>query len=100
MFMNDRFSPSTPHAAAIFALQKHVLDHSQPGEDICHSVLKSFYVDNCLPSFTSVEAAKSLVDKLRRLLTKGGFNLKQWSSNELSTISHLPPEARSDGTEL
>lgn len=85
---------------AIFALQKHVLDHSQPREDVHHSVLKSFYVDNCLQSFTSVEEAKSLVDKLRSLLAEGGFDLRQWSSNHLSTINNLPPEARSDGTEL
>ncbi len=47
-----------------------------------------------------MEEAKSLVDKLRSLLAEGGFDLRQWSSNHLSTINNLPPEARSDGTEL
>ncbi|XP_026094149.1 uncharacterized protein LOC113066497 [Carassius auratus] len=94
------FGTTCSPCCAIFALQKHILDHSQPGEDVRHAVLKSFYVDNFLQSFTSVEAGKGLVDKLRSLLAEGGFDLRQWSSNQLSTISHLPPEARSDSTEL
>ncbi len=84
----------------VYALQKHVLDHSQPGEDVRHSVLKSFYVDNCLQSFTTTEEARSFVDKLGTLLANGGFELRQWSSNQPSTINHLPSELKSASTEL
>ncbi len=85
---------------AVFALQKHVLDHSQPGDDVRNSVLKSFYVDNCLQSFTSVEEAKCFVDRIRNLLADGGFELRQWSSNAPSTISHLSHDSISDSAEL
>lgn len=84
----------------MYALQKHVLDHSEPGEDVRHSVMKSFYVDNCLQSFTTTEEAKSFVDKIQTLLTDGGFELRQWSSNQPLTISHLPSELKSASVEL
>lgn len=77
-----------------------MLDNSQPGDDIHHSVLKSFYVDNCLQSFTSSEDAKQFVDRIKNVLADGGFELRQWSSNKLSTISHLPAEVISGSTEL
>lgn len=94
------FGTTCSPCCAVYALQQHVLDHSQPGEDVRHSVLRSFYVDNCLQSFTTTEEAKSFVDKIRILLADGGFELRQWSSNQPSTINHLPAELKSASTEL
>lgn len=94
------FGTTCSPCCAVYALQKHVLDHSKPEEDVRHSVLKSFYVDNCLQSFTTTEEAKSFVDKLRTLLADGGFELRQWSSNQPSTIKHLPSELKSASAEL
>ncbi len=94
------FGTTCSPCCAVFALQKHILDNSEPGDDIRNSVLKSFYVDNCLQSFTSVEEAKCFVDRSRNLLADGGFELRQWSSNAPSTISHLSHASISDSAEL
>ncbi|XP_026061422.1 uncharacterized protein LOC113045324 [Carassius auratus] len=94
------FGTTCSPCCAVFALQKHAIDHSQPGDDVRNSVLKSFYVDNCLQSFTSAEEAKCFVDRIRTLLADGGFELRQWSSNAPSTISHLPHDTISDSAEL
>ena len=32
----------------------------------------------------------ALVDKLRHLLAEGGFDLRQWASNDSSIINHQP----------
>ncbi|KAL7841401.1 hypothetical protein SRHO_G00250920 [Serrasalmus rhombeus] len=50
-------------------------------------------------SLPSAEEARKLIDKLRALLTRGGFELRQWSSNVQSVTSHLPIEARSGSSE-
>lgn len=76
------FSTTCSPCCAIFALQKHVLDHSNPGEDVCETVMQSFYVDNCLWTSATVVEAKVLVDKLQKLLDEGGFELRQWASNQ------------------
>lgn len=85
---------------ATFALQWHVIDHSSPDEDVGFSVERCFYVDNCLQSIPSVKEARQLLDKLRALLSSGGFEIRQWTSNVQSVVSHLPQKALSNNTEL
>ncbi|KAK7938472.1 hypothetical protein WMY93_001798 [Mugilogobius chulae] len=94
------FGTTCSPCCATFALQKHVFDHSQEGEDVRVTIEKSFYVDNCLQSIPTAEEAKHLVDKLKALLAAGGFDLRQWASNKPETIKHLPKEARSESSEL
>lgn len=64
------------------------------------NVLKAFYVDNCLQSFSTPAEAKQLIDSIRQLLAKGGFEIRQWASNYPEVIAHLPSEARSQGCDL
>lgn len=90
------FGTTCSPCCATFALQKHVFDHSQPGED----VWITFYVDNCRQSLPTVTEAQHLVDKLTALLANGGFELWQWATNVPETIRHLPREARSESSEL
>lgn len=94
------FGTTCSPCCATFALQKHVLDHSQPDDQVREVIEKSFYVDNCLYSLTTKDAAKELVDQLCSLLAEGGFELRQWASNCPSVIAHLPPESRSNSCEL
>ncbi|XP_035990994.1 uncharacterized protein LOC110367597 [Fundulus heteroclitus] len=94
------FGTTCSPCCATFALQKHVMDHSQPEEDVHVAINKSFYVDNCLQSLACPVAAKTLVDKLRHLLADGGFELRQWASNDPDVIQHLPPDLRSSSCEL
>lgn len=73
------FGTTCSPCCATYALQQHVIDHSQEGDDIRFSVEKCFYVDNCLQSLRTKEEAKLLVDKLRELLAGAGFELCQWA---------------------
>ena len=94
------FGTTCSPCCATFALQRHVMNHSHPGDDVGYTVEQCFYVNNCLQSLPSPEEAKQLIDKLRALLSSGGFDLRQWMSNEPSVVSHLPKEARSNCIEL
>ncbi|KAJ8286056.1 hypothetical protein GJAV_G00034060 [Gymnothorax javanicus] len=80
--------------------QRHTKDNSQPDDEVRTSVERCFYVDNCLQSLPSTDAARDLVDKLRTLLSSAGFVLRQWASNVPSVISHLPEDTRSHSAEL
>ncbi|XP_026032619.1 uncharacterized protein LOC113027212 [Astatotilapia calliptera] len=51
-------------------------------------------------SFPSAELARTLLDKLRNHLSEGGFDLRQWASNNPVVISHLPSEVRTASNEL
>lgn len=94
------FGTTSSPCCATFALQRHVKDHAAENEDIVQALEESFYVDNCLRSLPTAEAAKCLVDKMRSLLMTGGFEIRQWASNDPTVVSHLPAEAKFEATEL
>ncbi|XP_022540035.2 uncharacterized protein LOC111195821 [Astyanax mexicanus] len=94
------FGTTCSPCCAIYALQHHVREHREGNGDIVNSVEQAFYVDNCLQSFTSVEKAKNLIDRIRALLAAGGFEIRQWASNVPETIKHLPADAKATSTEL
>ncbi|KAL7866046.1 hypothetical protein SRHO_G00112930 [Serrasalmus rhombeus] len=94
------FGTTSSPCCATFALQKHMADHTEPGDKLRTSVEQCFYVDNYLQSLQSAEEARLLVDTLRHLLAQGGFDLRQWASNCPRVISHLPTESRSESSEL
>ncbi len=93
------FGTTCSPCCATYALQRHVTDHSQEEEDVRDTVERHFYVDNWLQSFSSPEAAKVLVDKLRELLASGGFELRQWASNTPEVIRYLPAEMLSQDSD-
>lgn len=78
----------------------HIRDHQSGNKDLLEMVITSFYVDNCLKSLRSPQQAKDLLDCLRTLLAKGGFEIRQWAFNRTEVISHQPAEARSTTSEL
>jgi len=94
------FGTTSSPCCAIYALQRHALDHRDSNEEVAESVLKSFYVDNCLQSLPTTYEAKQLIDKMRAVLSAGGFEIRQWASNYPEVIAHLPTEARSESCEL
>ncbi|XP_039516235.1 uncharacterized protein LOC120470711 [Pimephales promelas] len=94
------FGTTCSPCCAIYALQRHVKDNSSGYEDILHLVETAFYVDNCLTSVTNADEAKNIVDRMRKLLSAGGFDIRQWASNIPTVVEHLPLEARAASTEL
>lgn len=85
---------------ATYTLQRHVQDNKAGNEDILESIEQAFYVDNCLQSLGTVTEVRDLVNKMRELLSAGGFEITQWASNNIAVIDHLPSEARSQSSEL
>ncbi|KAK0139824.1 hypothetical protein N1851_023266 [Merluccius polli] len=93
------FGTTSSPCCAIFALQQHARDHQDSHPEVIQSVQQSFYVDNCLESFPTISAAKHRVDQLCTVLAEGGFDLRQWASNQPTVVSHLPTDARSSAAE-
>ncbi|KAI2661983.1 ORF V: Enzymatic polyprotein [Labeo rohita] len=94
------FGTTSSPCCAIYALQRHTRQHPLTDEEIRFSVERCFYVDNCLQSLPTAEAAKNLIDRLRTVLSEAGFEIRQWASNDPTVLSHLPPEARATSVEL
>ncbi len=58
------------------------------------SVLRDFYVDDLLKSFSDLEEARVVSKELQSLLAKGGFQLTKWNSKSREVLQEFPTEER------
>ena len=78
-----------------FALQRTAQDTKEDFDaETVSTVLRNFYVDDCLRSFEDPQKAEKIVHQLIALLKRGGFELTKWVSNSVDVISSIPEEDR------
>ena len=88
------WSPS----AANYALRQCATDHQECFSQMAvETVLRNFYVDDCLKSVSDAPTAVSLLQELRELLGKGAFRLTKWMSNSRKLLEAIPPEEHVKG---
>lgn len=76
------FGTTSSPCCAIFAVQQHARNNQENYPDALQTVQQNFYVDNYLASFPTTSKVKLTIDQLRSLLSEGGFDLRQWASNQ------------------
>lgn len=80
-------------AVCTYALRRTATDYgSEFSSGTSLAVQKSFYVDDCLASFQTIEEASRLVNEIQDLLAKGGFHLTKFTSNSPELLKQFPPE--------
>ncbi|XP_074641169.1 uncharacterized protein LOC141898922 [Tubulanus polymorphus] len=89
------FGTTSSPTCSNFALRKTAIDNrSLFASDVADTVLRNFYVDDCLRSVLSVDEGKRLVSQLIQMLTRGGFRLTQFSSNSREVLDTVPESER------
>lgn len=63
--------------------------------DVADTILKNFYVDDCLKAVKSEETAIHQINELRDTCAKGGFNLTKFICNNKEVMEAIPKEAAS-----
>ena len=85
------WSPS----CASFALRRTAEEFgSEFDPETVQTVLDIFYADDCLKSMSSADKAIRLVQQLCQLLSKGGFHLTEWISNNRRVLESIPDVER------
>ena len=88
-------SVSSP-ACANMALRQTVEDNEEKyNSTVTQTMLRNFYVDDCLKSLEDEESAINLVYDLISLCQDGGFHLTKWISNKKDVIGSIPNSERS-----
>lgn len=59
--------------------------------------LKDFYVDDLLSGANTIAEANIAQKELRELLSRGGFNLRKWASNNTTILEELPENLKETG---
>ena len=62
--------------------------------EVIDTVLKNFYVDDCLKSVQSNEVASKLREDLCVLLSRGGFRSTKWLCNRREVLKTIPTSDR------
>jgi len=87
-------STSSPSCAS-FGLRKTAQDNAGDFDhEVIDTVLKNFYVDDCLKSVKSTEVAVKLREDLCALLLRGGFRLNKWLCNRKEVLESIPTPYR------
>lgn len=69
-----------------------VEDEGKEFPGACHALRKNTYVDDIVTGASSINEARKLTSELVELLSRGGFQLRKWSSNEASVLDSFPEE--------
>ncbi|XP_075265931.1 uncharacterized protein LOC142358417 [Convolutriloba macropyga] len=78
------FGATCSPSCAIYVLQKCAIDNQLTAPEASRSILNNFYMDDFLQSFKTTEDAIKLTTCIKETLTKGGFNLTKFISNDSS----------------
>ena len=84
---------SSPYVA-VKVLQQTADDHGHPTSLAHHHIYHSFYVDDLLAGADDSESAFQLHQELRRVLAKGGFELRKWRSSSSALLRKIPEDLK------
>ena len=89
------FGATSSPSCTSFCLRKTVEDNeSEFSAEIVNTVRRNFYVDDCLKSVRTTQDARKLVCELTDLLSRGGFRLTKWTSNDRQVLANIPESER------
>lgn len=89
------FGATSSPSCASYALRKCAEDNrSGYSSEAINTVLRNFYVDDCLKSVSTEEQAVALIQDLRDLCATGGFKLTKWISNSRAVLASVPEDDR------
>ena len=74
---------------AVKCLKQLGIDEKIKFPEAAHILDRDFYMDDLLTGTNSIEAVISIKNQLIELVKLGGFNLRQWASNEQKIIDDL-----------
>ncbi|CAC5426191.1 unnamed protein product [Mytilus coruscus] len=89
------FGATSSPSCANYALRKTASELKGTFDNqVVDTVLKNFYVDDCLKSVSSTNQAIGLISNIQSLLKQGGFRIAKWISNDRDVINSVPVEER------
>ena len=83
------FGAKSSPTCANFALRKTATDNADQFDEV-GTIIRNFYVNDCLKSVRDEDVAITLVVDLRDILQRGGFRLTKWVSNSPKVVASIP----------
>ena len=105
VFQNVRhfFGSKDSPTCANYALKRTATDNADMFPDAAQSVQKNFYMDDYLESSPTAEEVAQKAKDLVKMLSKGGFKLTEFISNDPKILNQIEPDSEyqsNDGKQL
>lgn len=85
------FGATSSPSVTSHALKRTAEDHKVTApQEAAQTVLRNFYVDDCLKSVSTEDDAVTLASDLSNLRASGGFTLTKWMSNSRKVLMSIP----------
>ena len=81
-------------ASSTYALHRTVSDTPKVDPLVEETVMKSFYVDDCLSSVNEVGAARTVIKETPKVLANGGFSLTKFAVNDAQLLAEIPEKCK------
>ena len=89
------FGATSSPSVANFCVKKTASSFGQEFEpEVSETLEKNMYVDDLMKSVDTPEKAIELSEQLRELLSRGGFRLTKWLSNDRKFLEEIPESER------
>ena len=89
------FEATSSPSVCGYALRKTATDNTEDfSRETVDAVRQDFYVDDLLKSFKTTREAVEITKQLQELLTRGGFKLTKFMSNEREVLRAFQPKDR------
>ncbi|XP_058810347.1 uncharacterized protein LOC131675396 [Phymastichus coffea] len=83
------FGTSTAPFLAIRTLHQLARDEAKDFPHVSKLLLRDFYFDDFVSGADSIEEVLSIQDEMTELLSRGGFVIRQWASNQVAALSNI-----------
>ena len=90
--MRVTFGVSASPFLAVRTLHQTADDHGEDYPKATQHIKHSFYVDDFLGGADNPEDAVELFHQIRRILQKGGFQLRKWRTSSKEVLTHIPED--------
>ena len=87
-------------SSSAFALRQVLKDNIEIEKDVTDTILRSFYVDDCLKSVANHDQVLQLTKDVTEALSKGGFRLTKFVINNLDLLKQIPEDKLGKEVEL
>ena len=102
-YVRHIFVPKDSPTCANYTLKRTATDNADMFPKAAQSVHKNFYMDDYLESSPPAEEAAQKARDLVKMLSKGGFKLTKFISNDPKTLNQIEPDSENqinDGKQL
>ena len=86
------FGATDSPCIASYALQKTARDNEEQFPDALKFVERNIYMDDLYVSTNLLEDAQKILQGMRKVLSKGGFNLTKWNSSSPEFLNSIEPK--------